>query len=122
MEDELPTPASSPAHCATPAVMPVEPGDPQEREGNFDLDLAKVWLDVSVMPTMMPIEDSIASPTTAVSEYAAPDIPTVPVTESPGYAVPEDSELVTSWVPRYSPAFMASTVGGGGSRHLMGSR
>ena len=32
-------------------------------------------------------------------------------TESPGYPVPEDSELVTSWVPRYSPASMASTVG-----------
>ena len=34
------------------------------------------------------------------------------VTESPGYAVPEDSELMTSWVPRYSPASMTSTVGG----------
>ena len=29
VEDELPTPAS-PAQCTTPAVMPVEPGDPQE--------------------------------------------------------------------------------------------
>ena len=118
VEDELPTPASSPAQCTTPAVMPVEPGDPQEREDNFDLDLAKVLLDVSVMPTMIsPIEDSLASPTTAVSEYAVPDIPTVElVTESPGYAVPEDSELVTSWVPRYSPASMASTVGMGDTR------
>ena len=61
--------------------------------GQFDLDLAKVLLDVSVMPTMiMPIEDSIVSPTTEVAEYAAPEIPTVElVTESPGYAVPEDS-------------------------------
>ena len=116
VEDELPTPASSPAQCTTTAVMPVEPGDPQELEDNLDLDLANVLLDVSVMPTMIsPIEDSLVSPTTAVSEYAAPDIPTVElVTESPGYAVPEDSELVTSWVPRYSPASMASTVGGGG--------
>ena len=118
VEDELPTPVSSPAQCTTPAVMPVEPGDPQEREDNFDLDLAKVLLDVSVMPTMIsPIEDSTASLTTAVSEYDAADIPTVElVTESPGYAVPEDSELVTSWVPRYSPDSMASTVGGGGTR------
>ena len=114
VEDELPTPASSPAQCTTTAVMPVEPGDPQELEDNFDLDLTKVLLDVSVMPTMIsPFEDYMASPTTAVSEYAAPDIPTVElVTESPVYAVPEDLELVTSWVPRYSPAPMASTVGG----------
>ena len=114
VEDELPTPASSPAQCTIPAVMSVEPGDPQELGDNFDLDLAKVLLDVLVMPTMIsPIEDSIVSPTTKVAEYAAPDIPTVElVTESPGYAVPEDSELVTSWVPRYSPASMASTVGG----------
>ena len=45
MEDELPTPASSPVQCTTPAVMPVEPGDPQELGDNFDLDLAKVLLD-----------------------------------------------------------------------------
>ena len=71
-------------------------------------------LDVSVMPTMIsPIEDSIVSPTTEVAEYAAPEIQTVElVTESPGYAVPENSELMTSWVPRYSPASMTSTVGG----------
>ena len=45
MEDELPTPTSSPAQCMTHAVMPVEPGDPQELEDNFDLDLANVLLD-----------------------------------------------------------------------------
>ena len=50
VEDELPTPASSPAQCTTPAVMPVAPGDPQELGDNFDLDLAKVLLDVSVKP------------------------------------------------------------------------
>ena len=128
VKEELPTPASSPTQCMTTAVMLVGPGDPQELDDNFDLDLAKGLLDVSVMPTLIsPIEDSLVSPTTAVSEYAAPDILTVElVTESPGYAVPEDSELVTSWVPRYSPTSMASTVGGGtpdrrrqGSRHLM---
>ena len=112
-EDELPTPASSPAQCTTPAVMPVEPGDPQELGDNFDLDLAKVLLGVSVMPTMIsPIEDSIVLPTTEVAEYAAPEIPTVEIVmESPGYSVPEDSELMTSWVPRYSPVSMTSTVG-----------
>ena len=113
VEDELPSPASSPAQCTTPAVMSVEPGDPQELGDNFDLDLAKVLLDVSVMPTMIsPIEDSIVSPTTEVAKYAAPEIPTAEiVTESPGYAVPEDSESMTSWVPKYSPVSMASRVG-----------
>ena len=82
-------------------------------QNNFDLDLAKVLLDVSVMPTMIsPIEDSIVSPTTEVADYATLEIPTVEiVTESPGYAVPEDSEIMTSWVPKYSPASMTSTVG-----------
>ena len=113
VEDELPTPASSPAQCTTPVVMTVEPGDPQELGDKFDLDLAKVLLDVSVMPKMIsPIEDSMVSPTTEVADYAAPEIPTVEiVTESPGYAVPEDSEIMTSWVPKYSPASMTSTVG-----------
>ena len=60
-----------------------------------------------------PIEDSVVSPTTEVAEYAAPEIPTVEiVTESPGYAVPEDSAIMTSWVPKYSPVSMTSTVGG----------
>ena len=106
VEDELPTPASSPGQCTTPAVMTVEPGDPQELGDNFDLDLAKVLLDVSVMPTMIsPIEDSIVSPTTEVADYAAREILTVDiVTESPGYAIPEDSEIMTSWVPKYSAA------------------
>ena len=113
VEDELPTPASSPAQCTTHAVMTVEPGDPQELGDNFDLDLAKVLLDVSVMPSMISsIKDSIVSPTTEVADYAVPEIPTVEiVTESPGYAVPEDSDIMTSWVPKYSPSSMTSTVG-----------
>ena len=71
-------------------------------------------LDVSVMPTMIsPIDDSVVSPSTEVAEYAAPEILTVEtVTESPGYAVPEESAIMTSWVPRYSPVPMTSTVGG----------
>ena len=114
VEDELPTPASSPVQCTTPVVMPVEPGDPQELGDNFDLDLAKVLLDVSVMPTMiLPIEDLLVSPSTEVAEYASPEIPTVEtVMESPEYAVSEESALRTSWVPRYLPVSMTSTVGG----------
>ena len=73
VEDELPTPASSPVQCTTPAVMTGESGGPQELRDNFYLDLAKVLLDISVMPTMVsPIEDSVVIETTEVAEYAAP--------------------------------------------------
>ena len=74
--------------------MPVEPGDSQELGDNFDLDLVKVLLDVSVMPTLIsPNEDSVVSPTTEVAEYASPEIPTVEtVIESPGYAVHEERQ------------------------------
>ena len=94
VEDELPTPASSPVQCTTPAVMTGESGGPLELGDNFDLDLAKVLLDISVMPAMVsPIEDSVVVETTEVAEYAAPEIPTIDtVTESPGFAVPQESE------------------------------
>ena len=114
MEDELPTPASSLVQCTTPAVMTGESGGPQELRDNFDLDLAKVLLDVSVMPTMVsPIEDSMVIETTEIAEYAAPEVQTIEtLTESPGLALPQESEIVTSWVPRYSPISMTSSVGG----------
>ena len=104
VEDELPTSASSPVQCTTPAVMTDESGGPQELRDKFDLDLAKVLLDISVMPTMvLPIEDSVVIETTDIPEYAAPEDPTIEtVTESPGFAVPQESGIVTGWVPQYS--------------------
>ena len=114
VEDELPTPASSTVQCTTHAVMTGESGGPQELRDNFDLDLVKVLLDVSVMPTMVsPIEDSVVTETTEVAEYAAPEVSTIEtVTESPGFAVPQESGIVTSWVTRYSLISMTSSVGG----------
>ena len=90
VEDERPTPTSSPA------------------QNGFDLDLAKVMLDVSVMPALTsPIEESEVPPTSEAAEYAAPETPTLEtVIESPGYAVP--GELTFSWVPGYVPG--AATV------------
>ena len=89
-------------------------GGPQELRDNFDLDLAKVLLDISVITTMVsPIGVSVVIETTEVAEYAAPEVPTIEtVMESPGFAVPHESEIVTSWVPRYSPISMTSSVGG----------
>ena len=105
VEDELPTPASSPVQCTTPAVMTGESGGPQELGDNFDLDLARVLVS--------PIEDSVVIETTEVAEYAAPEAPTIEtVTESPGFSVPQESGIVTGWVPRYSPISMTSSVGG----------
>ena len=114
VEDELPTPASSPAQCTTPAVMTGESGVPQELRDNFDLDLAKVLLDVSVMPTMIsPIEDPVMNNTTGIAEYTAPDVQiTETATKSPGLAPPQESGIVTRWLPRYSPVSTASSVGG----------
>ena len=105
LEDELPTPASSPVQCTTPAVMTGESGGPEEFRDTFDLDLAKVLLDVSVMPTMVsPILE-----TTEIADYAAPEVPTIDtITESPGLALPQ----VTSSIPRYSPISMTASVGG----------
>ena len=105
LEDELPTPASSPVKCTTPAVMTDESGGPQEFRDTFDLDLAKVLLDVSVIPTMVsPILER-----TEIADYAAPEVPTIDtIAESPGSALPQ----MTSWIPRYSPISMTASVGG----------
>ena len=98
VEDELPTPASSPAQCTTPAVMTGESGVPQKLRDNIDLDLAKVLFDVSVMPTMISlIEDPVMSNTTGIAGYIAPDVPiTETATKSPGLAPPQESGIVTS--------------------------
>ena len=51
--------------------------------------------------------------TTEIAEYTAPEVLTIEtLTESPGLALPQESEIVTSWVPIYSPISMTSSVGG----------
>ena len=42
VEDELPTPSSSPAQIAVPAIPPVGTADPFGRGEGFDMELAKV--------------------------------------------------------------------------------
>ena len=111
VEDEMPTPTSSPAQNVAPVIPPTEEtADSFDRGDGFDLNLAKVMFDVSVMPALIsPIEDSEAPPMSEVAEYAAPETPVLEaVMESPGYAVPE--ELTFSWVPGYVPAPGATTV------------
>ena len=71
VEDELPAPVLSPVQN--------------------DLDLAKVMLDVSVMPALIsPIEESEVPPSSEAAEYAAPATPVLAtMIESPGYSVPD---------------------------------
>ena len=58
VEDELPTPASSPAQIAVPAIPPVGTADPFGRGEGFDMELAKVMCDVSVLPSLVsPIQE-----------------------------------------------------------------
>ena len=110
VEDEMPTPASSLAQNVAPVIPPTETADSFDRGDGFDLDLAKVMLDVSVMPALIStIEDSEVPPTSEAAEYAAPETPILEaMIESPGYAVP--GELTFSWVPGYVPAPGATTV------------
>ena len=95
IEDELPAPVLSPVQNVAPDLL--------DRGDGFDLDLAKVMLDVSVMPALIsPIEECEVPPSSEAAGYAAPATPAVAtVIESPGYSVPED--LTFTWVPEYVP-------------------
>ena len=53
VEDELPTPASSPTQIVVPAIPPAGTADPFGRGESFDLELAKVICDVSVLPSLV---------------------------------------------------------------------
>ena len=112
-EDELPTPASSPVQNIAPVILPTETADSLDRGDGFDLDLAKVLLDISVMPELIsPIEESEVPPTSEAADYAAPATPVLEtVIESSGYTVPE--ELTFTWVPGYVPVPEAATVSEG---------
>ena len=52
VEDELPTPASSPTQIVVPAIPPAGTADPFGQGESFDLELAKVICDVSVLPSL----------------------------------------------------------------------
>ena len=103
VEDELPTPASSPTQIAVPAIPPVGTADPFGRGEGFDMELAKVMCDVSVLPSLVsPIQEVEELSPTDASNYAAPAVPELDIIiESPGYTVPE--EFGCSWIPEMAP-------------------
>ena len=110
VEDELPTPVLSPVQNVAPVILPTEAADLLDRGDGFDLDLARVMLDVSVMPPLIsPIEECEVPPSSEAAGYAAPATPALAtVIESPGYSVPED--VTFTWVPEYVPVPETFTV------------
>ena len=114
VEDELPAPVLSPVQNVAPVIPLTEAADFLDQGDGFDLDLAKVMLDVSVMPALIsPIEECEVPPSSEAAGYAAPATPAVAtVIESPGYSVPKD--LTLTWVPEYAPVPEVAAVDAGG--------
>ena len=76
VEDEMPTPVVSPVQKVAPVLPSAETADPFDRGDGFDLDLAKVMLDVSVMPSLIsPLEEYEVPPPSRAAEYVAPATP-----------------------------------------------
>ena len=115
LEDEMPSPVLSPVDVVAPMFSPVGTADPFGRGDGFNLDLAKVMLDLSVMPSMIaPLEESEVTPPSRAAEYAAPATPALEtVFELLGYTVPEESAF--TWIPGFVPVSeaMLEEEGGG---------
>ena len=103
VEDEMPTPVTSPTQSVVPATPTAGKADPFGRGDDFDLELAKVMCDVSVLPSLVaPLQEVEVPPCANAADYAAPAAPALEtVLESPGYTVPEDSGC--SWLPGFVP-------------------
>ena len=111
LEDEMPTPVLSPTQIVVPESPPAGTADPFGRGDGFDLDLAKVMCDVSVIPSLIsPLEDVEVPPCSIAAEYAAPATPALEtVLESPGYTVPEESGF--TWIPGFVPVSIRGCSG-----------
>ena len=92
VEDELPTPAVSPSQIVVPAIPPAGTEDPFGRGESFDLELAKVICEVSVLPPLvMPLVEVVTSDCATAADYAPPAVPPVEsVLEVPGCSLPND--------------------------------
>ena len=85
VEDELPSPVLSPVRITSPSLAPAGSDDPFGWGENFDLDLAKVFCDVSVLPSLVtPLVDAEAAVGGTAADYDPPVVPPVePVGISP---------------------------------------
>ena len=101
LEDEMPTPVLSPVQIVVPVIPPAGTADLFGQGDGFDLDLAKVMCDVSVIPSLITRwRNRMVPPLSSAAEYAAPAMPALEtVLESPGYTVPEESGF--TWIPGF---------------------
>ena len=85
VEDELPSPVLSPVRITSPSLAPAGSDDPFGRGANFDLDLANVFCDASVLPSLVtPLVDAEAAAVGTAADYDPPVAPPVePVGISP---------------------------------------
>ena len=92
VEDELPSPVASPVPITSPPLAPADSNDPCGRGVNFDLDLANVFCDAAVLPSLVtPLEEAVA---TMVGTAATYDPPVEPVGTS---SLVRDSVADESW-------------------------
>ena len=82
VEDELPSPVASPDPIMSTPLAPADSSDPFGRGVNYDLDLADVFRDATVLPSLVtPLEDTEATVAGTAATY---DPPVEPVgTSSP---------------------------------------
>ena len=115
VEDELPSPRTSPVTTRTQAVASGGPVDPYGRGENFDLDLAKVFCDVSVLPALVtPVVDIDLNTRESAVDYAPPMVPDA---ESTRGEVPEASGR--SWIPEFVPPPVAEASVDGSLMELL---
>ena len=114
VEDELPTLAVSPSQIVVPEIPPAGTDDPFGRGESFDLELAKVICEVSVLPPLVnPLVEVVMSDCATVADYAPPAVPPV---ES-GLELPECSlpvDLGGSWMPDSVPGLEETNTDEGG--------
>ena len=114
VEDELQTPAVSPSQIVVPDIPPAGTDDPFSRGESFDLELAKVICEVSVLPPLvMPLVEVVTSDCATVADYAPPAVPPVEsVLEVPGCSISDD--LGGSWMADSGTDFVGTNADEGG--------
>ena len=73
VEDELPSPVAPPDPIMSPPLAPEDASDPFGRGTNYDLDLADVFQDATVLPALVtPLEDTEATVAGTAATYDPP--------------------------------------------------
>ena len=73
VEDELPSPVAPPDPIMSPPLAPEDASDPFGRDTNYDLDLADVFQDATVLPALVtPLEDTEATVAGTAATYNPP--------------------------------------------------